>query len=183
MWPVMPASRRSSALGRSSPDSTGSALAKLFLAGAVAQPRKVQGLQLTHRAAWTSLLEARLRLPETALTSPGTLLAWATSNDGGPTFLRQAESRRPVAECAPRACLEWLRTTVGDAAAVVWQAWELGLAVRLLEVLPAAWPPLGPPTMRSSPVSSRGSSRRGCPNPSSTAVRSRRRRCWSRTAT
>jgi hypothetical protein len=117
------------------PRLAGSALAKLFLAGAVAQPRKVQGLQLTHRAAWTSLLEARLRLPETALTSPGTLLAWATSNDGGPTFLRQAESD-DLWRNARRELAEWLRTTVGDAAAVVWQAWELGLAVRLLEVLP-----------------------------------------------
>lgn len=113
----------------------GSALAKLFLAGGVAQPRKVQGLQLTHRAAWTSLLEARLRLPETALGSPGALLAWAASSDGGPTFLRQAESD-DLWRNVRRELSEWLRATVGDAAGVVWQAWELGLAVRLLEVLP-----------------------------------------------
>lgn len=113
----------------------GSALAKLYLAGAVAQPRKVQGLQLTHRAAWTSLLEARFRLPETALASPGALLAWAASNEGGPAFLRQAESD-DLWRNVRRELGEWLRATIGEAAAVVWQAWELGLAVRLLEVLP-----------------------------------------------
>jgi hypothetical protein len=113
----------------------GTALAKLFLSGALAQPRKVQGLQLTHRAAWTSLLDARLRLPEAALSSPGALLAWAASNDGGPAFLRQAESD-DLWRNVRRDLAEWLRVTVGDAAAVVWQAWELGLAARLLEVLP-----------------------------------------------
>ncbi|MFO7564496.1 MAG: BREX-2 system phosphatase PglZ [Enhygromyxa sp.] len=117
------------------PGLAGSALAKLFLAGAVAQPRKVQGLQLTHRAAWMSLLETRLRLPETALASPGALLAWAAANDGGSTFLRQAESD-DLWRNVRRELNEWLRATAGHAAAVVWQAWELGLAVRLLEVLP-----------------------------------------------
>jgi hypothetical protein len=113
----------------------GSALAKLFLAGAMAPPRKVQGLQLTHRAAWTSLLEARFRLPETALTSSGALLAWAALNDSGPAFVRQAEGD-DLWRNVRRELGEWLRTTVGDAALVVWQAWELGLANRLLEVLP-----------------------------------------------
>lgn len=113
----------------------GSALAKLLLSGAIPQPRKVQGLQLTHAAAWGSFLEARLRLPESALTSAGTLLAWGASHDGGPAFLRQAESD-DLWRNVRRELQEWLRGSAGDAGAVVWQAWEEGLASRLLEVLP-----------------------------------------------
>ncbi|MCB9531339.1 MAG: BREX-2 system phosphatase PglZ [Myxococcales bacterium] len=113
----------------------GSALAKLFLAGGVAPPRKVQGLQLTHRVAWMSLLEARVRLPETALASPALLLAWAASNDGGPAFARQVEND-DLWRNVRRELSEWLRADVGEAADVVWRAWERGLAVRLLEVLP-----------------------------------------------
>ncbi len=113
----------------------GSALAKIFLAGVIPQPRKVQGLQLTRRDAWMSLLAARPQLPETALGSPGALLAWAASDDGGPAFLRKAESD-DLWRNVRRELSEWLRDTLGPAAAVVWQAWELGLANRLLDVLP-----------------------------------------------
>lgn len=117
------------------PGLAGSALAKLFLAGGVAAPRKVQGLQLTQRAAWTSLLDARLRLPESSLTSPGALLGWAASNDQGPTFVRQVEND-DVWRNVRRELAEWLRANVGEASVVVWQAWERGLAGRLIDVLP-----------------------------------------------
>jgi len=117
------------------PGFAGSALAKLFLSGSVPQPRKIQGLQLTQTAAWISLLETRLRLPEAAFVSPGALLAWAASNDGGPAFLRQAENE-DLWRNVRRELSDWLRATLGDAAVVVWQAWELGLSTRLLEVLP-----------------------------------------------
>jgi hypothetical protein len=113
----------------------GSALAKLFLSGHVPEPRKIQGLELTRAAAWGSLLDARIRLPETVLTSLGALLAWAGSNEGGPAFCRQAESN-DLWRNVRRELHEWLRESLGEAAVVVWQAWERGLAARLTEVLP-----------------------------------------------
>lgn len=113
----------------------GSTLAKALLSGAVAQPRKVQGLQLTRAAAWTSLLEGRLRLPDGALASPGTLLAWAVTSEGGPAFLHQAESD-DLWRNLRRELWDWLRASLGEPAVVVWQAWEQGLAPRLLEVIP-----------------------------------------------
>lgn len=117
------------------PKLAGSALAKLFLSGAVPQPRKVQGLLLTHAAAWLSLLDARLGVPETALGSAGALLAWAASQDSGPAFVRQAESDDLWRKIRRELC-EWLREKLGDAGVVVWHAWEQGQASRLLEVLP-----------------------------------------------
>lgn len=117
------------------PGLPGSALAKLYLSGGAPQPRKVQGLQVGHREAWTSLLEGRLRLPEAALSSPGALLGWAATSDGGPAFVRLAEGD-DLWRNVRRELHEWLRSTVGDAALVVWHAWEAGLAPRLLEVTP-----------------------------------------------
>jgi hypothetical protein len=111
------------------------ALAKLFLSGAVPPPRKVPGLQLTHAAAWASLLESRFRLTDAALASVGTLLAWASTHEGGPSFARQADAE-DLWRNVRRELTEWLRASLGDAAVVVWQAWELGLGGRLLEVLP-----------------------------------------------
>lgn len=117
------------------PGLAGSALAKLFLSGKIPQPRKVQGLQLTQAAAWTSLLESRFRLPESAMASIGALLAWASSHEGGPAFVRQAEGD-DLWRNVRRELVEWIRGSLGDAGAVVWQAWEAGAAGRVLEVLP-----------------------------------------------
>ena len=113
----------------------GSALAKLFLAGAIPQPRKVQGLRLTRAAAWHGLLDSRLHLPDAALGSAGTLLAWAAPHEGGPAFVRLAEGD-DLWRNVRRELHDWLRTTLGDAGLLVWQAWEAGLGGRLLEVLP-----------------------------------------------
>lgn len=116
------------------PGLAGSALAKLYLSGVLPPPRKVQGLRLTLAAAWASLLEGRLRLPESALGSAGTLLAWASFNDGGPAFLRLCESDELWRKLR-RELTDWLRATLGEATVVVWQSWEQGLAPRLLESL------------------------------------------------
>jgi hypothetical protein len=113
----------------------GSGLAKLFLSGTVPPPRKVQGIMLTRAAAWASLLDSRLRLPELALSSPGALLGWAIANDGGPGFLVQADGD-DLWRKVRRELHEWLGATLGEVALVVWQAWEQGLAPRLLEVIP-----------------------------------------------
>lgn len=117
------------------PGLANSALAKLFLSGAVSVPRKVQGLQLTRVAAWQSLLDSRLRLPEAALASPGALLGWAALNDTGPAFARASEAD-DLWRAARRELHDWLGKAVGEAGLVVWQAWERGLAGRLLDVLP-----------------------------------------------
>ncbi len=120
---------------RVEPGLAGSALAKLFLAGAPGQPRKIQGLQLTKEVAWTNLLETRFQLPGSRLGSLGSFLAWAASHDGGPAFVRQAEAD-DLWRNVRRELSDWISASLGDAAAVVWQAWELGVAGRILEVLP-----------------------------------------------
>jgi len=113
----------------------GSALAKVYLSGALPQPAKIQGLQLTHRAAWTSLLQAKFRLPEAALASVGALLAWAAGNELGPSFVRQADED-DLWRAVRRDLGIWIRESAGEAAGVVWKVWELGSAPRLLEILP-----------------------------------------------
>lgn len=116
------------------PGLAGTALIRLFLSGAVLPPRKIQGLTLTPQAAWTSLLEARFGLSESVIASPGALLAWAISDNQGPAFLRQAETDDLWRNVRRELC-EWIRTNAGQATLVVWQAWELGLSVRLVEAL------------------------------------------------
>jgi hypothetical protein len=120
----------------------GSAVAKLFLSAAVPAPRKVPGLLLTRSAAWQSLLEAKLRVPEAALLSVGALLGWAVPQEGGPAFVRQVDGD-DLWRAARRELHTWLGANregggagLGEAGVVVWRAWELGLAGRLLEVLP-----------------------------------------------
>ena len=113
----------------------GTPLAKLWLVGAVPPPRKIQGLLLTRELAWRRLLELKPGLPETALSSVGTLLAWAIGNDAGPAFARQAEGD-DLWRATRRDLHGWIETTLGKPAVVVWRAWELGEADRLLEVLP-----------------------------------------------
>lgn len=112
-----------------------SALAKLFLSGSIPTPRKVQGLQLTQTVAWTRLLESRFQLPESELASVGTLLRWAAAHEGGAAFVRQAETD-DLWRNVRRELHEWLRGCLGEAAVVVWSAWEAGVAGRLLEALP-----------------------------------------------
>ncbi len=113
----------------------GSALAKLILTGAGDQPKKVQGLILTRDHAWSSLLDARMRMPEAALTSAGALLGWAAASEAGPVFARMCESD-DLWRNARRELLDWLGSKLGSASTVVWRAWEQGLAGRLLELLP-----------------------------------------------
>ena len=117
------------------PGLAGSALAKLFLSGALPEPRKVKGLRLTRAAAWQSLLESRLRMPEVATSSVGALLAWAAPHDGGPAFLRLADGD-DLWRNVRRELHDWLGKVVGEPGLVVWRAWEAGLASRLLETLP-----------------------------------------------
>jgi hypothetical protein len=117
------------------PGLAGSAVAKLLLAAGAQPPRKVQGLRLTHAMVWQSLLESRCRVPEGAQSSLGALLGWAARDDGGPSFLKKAETD-DLWRNTRRELQDWLRQSLGDAAVVVWQCWERSLAGRLLEALP-----------------------------------------------
>ena len=117
------------------PGLAGTALAKLFLSGAVPQPKKVQGLRLTREAAWQSLLDGKLRLPGTAVGSVGALVAWAADKETGPAFVRLCEDE-DLWRAARRELHAWLDSTLGEPGVVAWRAWELGLGRRLQEVLP-----------------------------------------------
>ena len=117
------------------PGLAGTALAKLFLSGAVPQPKKVQGLRLTRAAAWQSLLEGKLRVPGEAIGSVGALVAWAADHDGGPSYVRLCEEE-DLWRAGRRELHAWLDSTLGEPGVVVWRAWELALGPRLQEVLP-----------------------------------------------
>ena len=117
------------------PGLAATALAKVLLSGNIPTPRKVQGLRLTRADAWLALLDHRLRLPEEALASSGALLAWASRSEGGVAFVRSCEAD-DLWRNARRELQDWLRSALGEPALVIWQAWEAGLADRLLDVLP-----------------------------------------------
>jgi hypothetical protein len=111
------------------------AVARLLLAGLTPAPRKIQGIRLTRDAAVLALLENRLRVPEDAFGSPAALLVWACQSDGGAAFTRSCEGD-DLWRNARREVHDWVAGALGGAGLAVWQAWEQGLAVRLLEVLP-----------------------------------------------
>ena len=114
---------------------SGTALARLLLAGAVAQPRKIQGLMLTRADAWQRLLEGCVGVKEPTLASLPGLVAWAAGSEGGPAFVKLADTDEPW-RATRRELHTWIAATFGEPGAVVWRAWEQGRAGRLAEVLP-----------------------------------------------
>lgn len=117
------------------PGIVGTALGRVLLGGTLPPPRKIQGIRLTRDEAWQTVLASRLRMPETALASVGALLAWASGDDGGPSFASAVASEE-LWRGARGELVEWLRQRLGEPAIAIFECWERNQAGALLEVLP-----------------------------------------------
>jgi hypothetical protein len=116
------------------PGLASTALARLVLSGGVTGLRKISGLRLTFGDLWKRVLDARLGVPESALTDGAAWLAWARSSDAGPSFARACESD-DVLRAVRRELLSWLEERLGPVGVLGFRAWELGLVDRALQAL------------------------------------------------
>ena len=115
------------------PGLAGSAVARLFLTGALPGPRKVTGLRLERNALMLRFLEAKFEFPEHALESGVALLRWTRERDVGPAFVRACETDEAL-HGARRELLDWISRRLGALGSLAWRAFEAGLSERVLQV-------------------------------------------------
>ncbi len=109
-----------------------SPLAEWLLAAGPRGPYAVGGGRLTVDAMWAAWLGADFGVPVTGGLALDSLLGWAAMDEGGRGA--SAALSGHGGEDVRAALLDYLRTKLGLAGPVVWQAWEAGRGRRALEL-------------------------------------------------